>query len=367
MYTVTIYGAGSIGNHLAHACRTRGWAVTICDIDAKALERTREEIYPARYGGWDPEIQLATVEQLSKTASDLVIVGTPPDTHMALAASVLKTVPPRVLLIEKPLCPPSLEGTGELLALRERTGTFVAVGYNHTLTRNTRRAAEILKRGVLGRPVTISARFREHWGGIFGAHPWLSGPADTYLGFSARGGGAGGEHSHAMNIWQHFARLTGAGRIVEVSAAMDMIDDGVVDYDRICLLNVKTETGFVGNIAQDVVTEPAQKSLRIQGDSGFLEWIVNIDGDNDAVRYREGGTAVQEERFPKTRPDDFAGEVDHVEEILDGRFRGDSPVSLEKGLETMMVLAAAHASRRGGRTARIDYEKGYRPEAIALL
>ena len=36
---VKIYGAGSIGNHLANASRSLGWEVDICDIDEKALKK----------------------------------------------------------------------------------------------------------------------------------------------------------------------------------------------------------------------------------------------------------------------------------------------------------------------------------------
>ena len=61
MARVKIVGAGSIGNHLSHACRQQGHDVTLCDRDPEALRRTREEIYPARYGSWDAEIRLAKV------------------------------------------------------------------------------------------------------------------------------------------------------------------------------------------------------------------------------------------------------------------------------------------------------------------
>ena len=42
---VKVYGAGSIGNHLAQASRRMGWSVDICDIDNDALDRTKNEIY----------------------------------------------------------------------------------------------------------------------------------------------------------------------------------------------------------------------------------------------------------------------------------------------------------------------------------
>jgi predicted dehydrogenase len=367
VYTVVIYGAGSIGNHLAYACRNKGWDVLMCDVDPEALKRTREDIYPSRYGRWDPSIRLFPLASIPREKFDLAIIGTPPDSHLRLAALALENDPPRVVLIEKPLCPPSLEGMQKLVDLQRSTGSFVAVGYNHVLTENSRRAGRILGGGTLGDPITISARFREHWGGIFGAHPWLSGPRDTYLGFCERGGGASGEHSHAINIWQHFAHLLGVGRIVEVSAAMDIVSDGVVNYDRICLMNVKTESGLVGDIAQDVVTAPSQKSLRIQGTRGFLEWIVNLDGSHDAVRYGDGKSAQQEEMIKKTRPDDFKGEIDHLEGILKGEDRAHSPLALERGLETMMVVAAAHISHRNKKPVKINYDRGYGVESLEVL
>jgi predicted dehydrogenase len=363
MARVKIFGAGSIGNHLAHGCRSKNWDVTICDTDPAALERTRDSIYAERYGAWDEAIRLASVDAAETEAFDIVIIGTPPDSHIPLALEVLARMPPPVLLIEKPLCPPSLAGCLELKEAAAATGTQVVVGYNHTLTDHTRRAAEVIGDASLASPLTISALFREHWGGIFSAHPWLSGPAETYLGYSARGGGAGGEHSHAINIWQHFAHLLGMGRIKEVSAMLDEVADETVRYDRICQLSVRTETGLVGNVVQDVVTSPPQKQLRIQTENGFLEWIVNSDARHDALRYTDGAGGIREEHFEKSRPDDFKGEIDHLERLLRGETPPE-PISLERGMETMLVLAAAHKSQALGKTVTIDYGAGCRPEAI---
>mgnify|MGYP001181333344 CR=1 FL=1 len=51
-----VISAGSIGNHLAYACRQKNWNVSIYDIDKSALKRMKEMIYPSRYGNWDSEI-----------------------------------------------------------------------------------------------------------------------------------------------------------------------------------------------------------------------------------------------------------------------------------------------------------------------
>ncbi|GAK49460.1 dehydrogenase-like protein [Candidatus Moduliflexus flocculans] len=364
---VKIYGAGSIGNHLAHACRKKGWEVLICDRDATALARTQAEIYPSRYRKWDDAIRLTTIEHLPNEPFDIVIIGTPPDTHLEIAEDVLQTNAPKLLLIEKPVCPPSLVKAQYVLELAKKAGTIACVGYNHTLTENTKKSEQFLAHQTIGQPLTISAKFREHWGGIFRAHPWISGPQDTYLGFWERGGGASGEHSHAINIWQHFARCCGFGRVVEVSAMLDMVEEQGANYDRVCLLHVKTEQGFVGDIAQDVVTEPAQKQVRIEGSHGYIEWYCNIENGYDAVMAWDGKNAPSKEMLPKTRPDDFNNEIEHLDALLHGLNPQESPIALERGLDTMLVIAAAHLSAQHGKRVKIHYDAGYRREALELF
>ena len=367
MASVKIVGAGSIGNHLGYACREQGHQVTLCDRDPEALRRTREEIYPQRYGVWDEEIRLADPERVAADPFDVVIVGTPPESHVPIALAQLRAAPPRVLFVEKPLCPPDLAGCAELQTAAQDVGTFVGVGFNHTLTRNTMLAERWLRESSIGEILTLCSMTREHWGGIFGAHPWLRGPADSYLGFTERGGGAIGEHSHAINIWQHFARVCGKGRICEVSAMLDMVEEQGACYDRVAQLHVRTESGLVGTIVQDVVTRPARKWLRVEGRDGFVEWQVNADSGHDAVRRcvraADGPGDVEEVLIPKSRPDDFRGEVEHIGALLAGDGK-DSPVSLERGLETMLVIAAALRSNREGRSIGIDYSRGLGLEAL---
>ncbi len=365
---VKIFGAGSIGNHLAHACRALGWQVTICDLDASALERTRSEIYPARYGAWDDGIRLAAVGDVAGDEFEVVIVGTPPDTHMAIALDQLERSAPRAMMIEKPLCPPDMRGCSELVTAAERTGTFIGVGYNHTLTKNTQLAAAWLADNPIGEISTIRSKTREHWAGIFGAHPWLAGPQDTYLGYTDRGGGAVGEHSHAINIWQHFAHLTDQGRIVEVSAVLDMVETDGARYDRIAQLSVRSQSGLVGTIVQDVITEPAKKWLRVQGTTGFVEWEVNCDGGHDAIRTRRGDGAIEETLIAKSRPDDFRAEIEHIDAVLrDPKAAEQSPVSLQRGLDTMLVIAAAIRSNAEQRAIGIDPAGGTSLDALRTL
>ena len=357
MTSVKIIGAGSIGNHLANAARSKGWEVTLCDIDPAALERTKVSIYPSRYGNWDDAISLTTVQDAPRGGFDWIFIGTPPDVHLTLALDALEERP-RGILIEKPLATPDLACCQEVYEQATEYGIRTFVGYDHVVSKSAQRFCE-LARGLKD-VKTLDVSFREHWQGIFEAHPWLSGPADTYLGYWKRAGGACGEHSHALNLWQHFGHVLGAGRVSAVSAMMDYVERDGANYDQLALMNLKTETGLIGHVAQDVVTHPALKWARLQGGESAVEWRCVPSPYQDIVR--TDGDASGEEVFEKTRPQDFIQELDHLEHaVATGE---SSPIGLERGLDSMLVIAAAHLSAQRGCAVVIDYEAGYRSEAL---
>lgn len=357
MTKVKIFGAGSIGNHLSNAARELGWQVTIVDVDPAALVRTKENLYPERYGAWDSAIELCLANEAPKGGFDYIFVGTPPDNHMTLALEALDEKP-RAILVEKPVCLPDLASAQTLWKRSLSENVSVFVGYDHVVGMASCGVEEVIASGSLGPIETLDVDFREHWGGIFAAHYWLAGPGDSYLGYWRRGGGASGEHSHAANLWQHFAQLVGAGRVVEVNAAMSFVRDEVLNYDKICLLTLTTENGLIGRVAQDVVTSPPRKLGRIQGQNGFVEWHYGYRSGCDAVVTGETGSEPEVRRFEKTRPDDFVQELRHMEAALASQ-PANSPISLQRGLDTMLVIAAAHRSVQEKRAVRIDYSKGY--------
>lgn len=362
MYRVKIYGAGSVGNHLAHAARHLGWEVVVCDVSAAALERMKTLIYPTRYGSWDAAIRLCTNAETPRGGFDLICIGTPPDHHVPLALEALEERP-RSILVEKPVCPPSLDGAHELYRRAQKTGMRVFVGYDHVVGKAVKQAALLIGSGAIGEIQTIDVEFREHWEGIFKAHPWLSGPEDSYLGYWERSGGASGEHSHAINLWQHFAHVASAGRVVEVAAMLNYVKHGRGVYDDICLMSLRTEKGLVGRVVQDVVTRPAHKRGRVQGTEGTIEWVNGYRVDGDAVLVQRPGREEEVHFIPKKRPDDFIEELKHIRDQVE---HGGEPsgISLDRGLDTILVVAAAHRSERDGVRVRIDWSRGYTEEAL---
>lgn len=364
-FKIKILGAGSIGNHLSNAARTMGWSVDLCDIDPQALERTKTQIYPMRYGRWDENIRLFESSKAPKGGYDLIFIGTPPHVHTSLALAALDEKP-KAILIEKPICGPDLEGAKELHDRAQREGVAVFVGYDHVVGKASRLATDLAASPDMGPVTTLDVEFREHWGGIFSAHPWLAGPWESYLGFWKKGGGASGEHSHAANLWQHFAHTLGAGRVVEVQATLDMVKDERVDYDRLCLMTLRTESGLVGRCVQDVVTQPPRKWARIQRTHGYVEWQCGREPGVDVVTGLLPGRVAVEQKVSKTRPDDFIEELRHIENAL-ATDPNKSSISLTRGLDTMLVVSAAHLSHQTGRRVKIDYSKGYTPDALTAI
>lgn len=347
MTRVKVIGAGSIGSHLSQAARRMGWEVSVVDADPKALERMKNEIYPARYGAWDSAIKQYTPDKAPKGGFTLICIGTPPHVRMTLALEVLKESP-KVLQLEKPLCAPFDKNLAKFAAAAKRQKkTAVIIGYDHAVAEATRRFVALLKSGIIGTPITLDVEFREHWEGIFKAHPWLSGPTDTYLGFWKKGGGASGENSHALHLWQYLAKEAGLGKWKKQTATLMMERKSSADYDSIASFSFITDKGKFGRVIQDVVTKPTRKWARVQGTHGFIEWLCNGHPTGDVVRYAGADGVVKEEIFPKKRPDDFYQEMLHIRDILDKKIRAaDSPLAFESGLAVMKVLAEAHKNSR---------------------
>lgn len=359
---VKIYGAGSIGNHLSHAARSLGWGVTVCDVSQEALDRMRSDIYPSRYGRWDDTIRLYRNQDAPQGGFDLILVGTPPEHHIPIAQEAIKESP-RGIMIEKPLCPPTLEGADALARAWEASDVSIYVGYEYALGKATRKVEQYIEENAIGTVETIDVEYREHWEGIFGAHPWLNGPQDTYLGYCDRGGGASGEHSHAVNLWQHFAHAVGAGRVRRVGASIKYVEEHGARYDKLCCLNLVTEHGLHGRVVQDVVTFPAHKRVFLQGCDGRIEWSWGVEPGVETVKLIRKGEDEQTVRIEKNRPDDFIEELKAIESHLSGKVDSIG-TTLDRGLDSMMVIAAAHRAAQAQRNMIIDFARGYSPDGI---
>lgn len=336
MTKVKIIGAGSIGNHLANACRCRGFDTTIVDIDQEALERTKSMIYPSRYGQWDENIKLQLSSDANSGDFDLIFIGTPPDSHLSLALQAVKEKP-KAVIIEKPLCGMDMQDIPRLREEAQKHNVRLFIGYDHAVSTSFTAFFAALER-VKADIHTLDVNFREYWGGIFEAHPWLDGPSDSYLGYYKRGGGSLAEHSHGLHLYLYLCDALELGEVAQVTATIDYYEDEQVCYDKISLLQLETTKGFIGRCAQDVVTVPVQKSISVIAGQDTYSLSFSKDCDTYAVNNDVAN------HFTKTRPDDFIAEIDHLVTSIENNVK--SPLDFDYGVKVMDVIDASHRSAK---------------------
>ena len=111
--TNKVYDCTFHAGDMVDAPLTKRTEYTLLSIDDEALYRTKNDIYPSRYGSWDDSIGLYNSKEVPIGGYDFIIIGTPPDSHIELARSAVKEGA-KVVLVEKPLCAPNLQGAQEL-------------------------------------------------------------------------------------------------------------------------------------------------------------------------------------------------------------------------------------------------------------
>ena len=162
---VKILGAGSVGNHLAFSCRKHDLDVTVMDINTAALALMQEETYPSRYGFWDSAIKI-THSDNDDALWDLIIIATPPDSHLELANKIIQKNNTEALLIEKPLGPPKLEDILRFRTNCSNSAMKIFIGYNHVLTPHSVQFENVARELTFANPLQLNVFFKEHWQGI---------------------------------------------------------------------------------------------------------------------------------------------------------------------------------------------------------
>lgn len=342
---VKIIGAGSIGNHLAHAARKIGWNVTLTDIDNDALERTKKQIYPARYSFWDDQIVLKNSSEPDLDIYDIIFIGTPPDSHIQIALNEIEKKP-KILVIEKPLCAPYDNMMHRVVDRGRDLDVKILIGYDHSISRSALALYKLINDRVIGDYIYIDSSFCEHWGGIFAAHPWLDGPADSYLGFWRRGGGALSEHSHGLHLLLVVADLCNLGKPKLYSSCMNYIKSSSIEYDQVAFLNIQTESGVPLRLVQDVVTFPPKKFINIVGSNGSIRWETLPNQGIDRVTVTKQ-KETQSYEFKKTRPDDFIEEMNWINRIYNCEKLNFNPLDIHYAIEVDALINSAHKYSEG--------------------
>ena len=348
-YRTKIIGAGSVGNHITNASQKLDQETYLCDVAPEALERTKNHLYPLRYGQkLGDDVTLCHPDELVDMAFDLCVVGTPPETHMAIAIDELSSGKSKNLLIEKPLCHHDDPRLDEFLKLAKKSETKIYVGYCHNIAPSTQKMIRLIKQGVIGRVVRVDANIKESIKYILKAHPWLSTEKETYLGYFDRGGGAAYEHSHGIAFWLNLLR--------ELNIPVNGNILGNLMFDKsqnteMSLLFAKNDCSFSGGVYQDFFSTPPLKKTTVIGTLGQISWAILCNKGMDIVTV-ETKDEIKKYEFKKERASDFINELSFIKENLHRNV--PYGLSLQLGLDVIKMIETTYKSHHDGHKKEVD-------------
>jgi len=332
---VLIFGAGSIGNHMTYASIKLGYQVFVTDKSQIALHRMKKLIYIKRYGRWNKKIVQLPYKEIfqNKLFFDLIIIGTPPDTHVELALNIIKRLKYKNILIEKPIFPFNQK---KINLSKKKINGNIFCGYNHSLSKSFLEFKKILSSKKFGNVNFIDIQWREGWEGILGAHFWMKNEYDSYLGNYLKGGGASQEHSHSIHLGHILKKLFLKKDCKYENGQIYFQKFKKKKYDKFSQLYFSNKTQSM-NISIDLFSPIAKKEILVCSNEYKIKLEINFKKNQDAVTlYSKNKKKIK--IFKKTRSIEFENELRHIEKVNDKNKYKNSSINLPNAVETINII-----------------------------
>lgn len=337
---ILIFGSGSIGNHMTKASRELGFNVYVTDKSAEALERMKYNIYPKRYKKWDININLVDYKDVFKFKKkfDLIIIGTPPTTHLAIYYLCKKKLKYGKILIEKPLT----NYSDKLLRKfsKEKNNQNIFCGYNHSVSKSFIYFFKKLNKYKKINQIDVS--WKENWDGILKAHFWLKNEFSSYLGDIKNGGGALQEHSHGLHLLSLILKNKNISLV-----NCDFIKKGIFKKNKYDLFysisGIKNKIFF--NYQTDLLTKPADKSIKISDGENQIYLIFNYAQNKDAVIIHKNGIQISKKIFKKSRTSEFKNEIKYILNYKND-LKNNSNLSINNSIDVINIIKRAFNEKK---------------------
>lgn len=320
--------------------------LTVVAVASGSLERAREVAarhgVPHAVGDWREVLELEP---------DLVSVASPPARHHEQALAVLEAG--CHLLCEKPLALNAAEAAAMARAASERPGLLALVDHELRFTPARLKARELLRAGVIGRLLTVTARIAtDDW--TDPARPW------SWWSDRAQGGGVlGALGSHALDgirwLTGEEPRLRGATLGTAYPTRRDRHgEERPVTSDEICSLTFELG-GAVGTaLVHAVALDEKVDLLTLRGTEGTLAIDTSLRlylgrGTGPLKEYR---TQLPPEVPNRFRASPFAAGTVLLGQALLAWERGDADAlaqaaTLEDGLAAQRLIDTARVLADG--------------------
>jgi predicted dehydrogenase len=329
MKKILIFGAGSIGNHMAHASMKLNFKVYITDINQDALVRMKNIIYKNRYGKWDSSISQIKYNDVFKikVKFDLIIIGTPPNTHLDIYYKCKKYLNFNKILIEKPLCNYNDSNFNKFIKINNKN---VYCGYNHSVSDSFIFFIEKLLK--IKKINSIEVFWKEGWNGILGAHFWLKNEFGSYLGNYKKGGGALQEHSHGLHLLLLILNALKIKIKNDLVKSISLFKGKKNKYDFYTFFSYFKKDILI-KYETDLITSPSEKKILVKSNNMNLKWLVNFRKNYDAVKMNNRVFL-----FKKTRSKEFENELKLI--LLDSDNRLINNLKLRFAIDVLKLIRA---------------------------
>jgi predicted dehydrogenase len=325
-----IAGLGSIGRrHLRNL-------VALGERDVVLYRTHRSTLMDDELTGFPVETEL---ESALSHKPDAVIISNPTALHLDVAIPAARAG--CHLLLEKPISH-NMERVGELDQAVNQSGSQVLVGFQFRFHPGLEKAAELIKQGIVGRPISVRAVYGEY---LPGMHPW----EDYRKSYSARQELGGGVILTLCHPFDYLRWIL--GDVASLWAYSDQKNDFDIQVEDTAEIGLHFLSGVVGSVNLNFNQRPRSQFLEIVGVEGTLRW----DNETGAVTIFQAKESdsldvipVQWEKYTVpvgfNRNDMFLDEMAHFLDVVKGE--AEPVCTLDDGRKALKLALAAHESNR---------------------
>jgi len=319
---ILVVGCGSIGQRHLRNLRALGFsALSAVDPNAGRADA-------ARAAG---AVVHADFDHALAAAPDVAMICTPPHLHLDGARAALAAG--AHVFVEKPLAA-ALDGVDDLLALAERRGRMVGVGYNLRFHPTVQLVKRLVDAGTVGRPLMLRLEFGQYLPDWRPHQDYRTG----YNAHAAMGGGILLDASHELDCARWLC-----GEIKGVTAMAAKLSDLDIDVEDAALVHLRFAGGVLGEVHLDSLQRAYARGGKLVGTDGTLVWDFA-----EGVRVYDAARRAWHPHPLVANPNDMY--IEEIRQFLACVQDGAAPpVSGHDGRRALEIALAARVSAREGR------------------
>ncbi len=334
---IALIGTGNIaGSHLKaiKAAGERAELVAAVDVSEERLSAfCAENDIPHQY--------TSAAAMLATEQPDLVLIATPPATHIALILECLEAG--AWVLCEKPLVG-SLADFDSITAVEERTGRYVSTVFQWRFGSAGKHLKSLIGQNALGRP-------------LVGVCNTLWYRNDAYFDVAWRGKWAtelgGPTMGHGIHLTDLFLWLMGDW--AEISAMMGTLERKI-EFEDVAMALVRFESGALGSVVNSVLSPRQESHLRLDFQKATVEVNALYSYRNENWRFTaldaDGGAATVAQ-WDALRQDIGSSHAEQLKDVLDSLDKGERPpVSGGEARRILEFIASLYKSAMTGETVQ---------------